>query len=160
MGEVMTRDGGLDRVLLNAEGDRKLGPYLSEWQMRGVPIVREVAQRADEQVFFQERVPVRSHEFETALDRWGSTHDMMVLSIPDECLKTWEKMLRLPFADTERFSMFVTMRVASESDHAAWHDAVEAAMNAVETNDPSAKKKILDLRKKTAGDLMKKLQTA
>lgn len=162
LGEIMSRNGGLERVLLNAEGERQVGPYLSDWQHRGVPIVREVVQvthgtHAD--VFYQERIPVRSHEFWTALDRWSARHGMVLLRIPAECMATWEGMLRLPLGEGERFSMIVALRAADE-EHEVWHHAVAAALKAMETKDPSAKKKLLELKKMTAGGLMKKLQTA
>ncbi|MEO5927953.1 MAG: hypothetical protein ABIO72_04495 [Patescibacteria group bacterium] len=162
LGEIMSRDGGLERVLLNAEGERQVGPYMSDWQTRGVPIVREVIQATQGdtlEVFFQERVPVRSHEFWTALDRWSERHGMVLLRIPAECMRAWEGLLRLPLTDVERFSMTVALR-ASDNDHAAWHEAVAEAVGALETKDPSLKKKLIELKKMMTGGLMKKLQEA
>ena len=162
LGEIMSRDGGLERVLLNAEGERQVGPYLVDWQHRGVPVVREIVQvtQGDHtDVFYQERVPVRSHEFWTALDRWSARHGMVLLRIPAECMTTWEGMLRLPLSDAERFSMIVALR-GDDHHHDDWHAVVAAAVHAIETKDPSAKKRLADLKKMTAGGLMKKLQTA
>jgi len=162
LGEVFTHEGAFKQVLLNADGERQVGPYFAEWQVRGIPIVRRVMQPGQgiEEAFYQERVLNRSHEFHAALDAWAMRSGMVLLDIQDECLKTWEGMLRLPLENAERFSMLVTMRALPEHEHAAWHDAVADAVKALETNDPSAKKKILDLRKKTAGDLLKKLEKA
>lgn len=160
LGEVMTRDGAFERVLLNAEGERKIGPHLTDWQTRGIPVTREVMQRGDVDVFFQERVPVRSHEFFTAFDRWVALHGLVMVTIKSEDVSTWEGMVRLPLDDKERFSMLVAMRNASDEMHASWRDGVAAAGKAMETKDPSAKKKLLELKKMTAGGLMKKLQEA
>jgi hypothetical protein len=160
LGEVLTRDGGFERVLLNADGEEVIGVYVNDWQLRGIPIVREVMQQGNRRVFYQERIPIRSHEFETALDRWGMTHGTITIVISDMDVRTWEQMLRLPFEDAERFSMIVVMRVAPEADRAEWHASVDAVVKALETNDPSSKKKMLALRKKAAGDLVKTFEKA
>jgi hypothetical protein len=162
LGEIVTRNGALERVLLNADGEQHLGPYLAEWHVRGIPIVRRVMQPAQgiEEAFYQERVPNRSHEFHAAFEAWAARSGVVPLDISSECVNTWEGMLRLPLENVERFSMLVTLRALPDHEHAAWHDAVAAAVTALETNNPSAKKKLLDLRKKTAGDLLKKLEKA
>jgi hypothetical protein len=160
LGEIVIRDGGCEHVLLNADGESSIGAYIEDWRVRGVPVVRHVARHPAGHVFYQERIPLRSHEFETALEQWGMTHETIALSISDRDIRTWEQMLRLPVEDEERFSMIVIMRVAPEQDRSEWHTSVHAAIRAIDAHDASARKKILALRKKVAADLVKTFERA
>lgn len=159
-GEILTRDGGFERALFTTEGEDLFGAHVNDWQLRGIPVVREVMRNEGEHVFYQERIPIRSHKFEAALERWGETHGLISVMLPEDRVMVWEQMLRLPFENAERFSMLITMRAASSADVAVWSKTVSEALRAIETKDPSATKKMLALRKHAAGDLMKTLQKA
>lgn len=157
LGEVATRDGVLVRAMLTVEGERQLGAHLTDWQTRGVPVLREVLVTEPEKhstIFYQERVQVRDREFVQALRHWLEKHGMALVSVNHTALECWERITRLPLEPRERFSMIVTLRGASEENVVAWKRALEEASKAFEIEKEKMNKAIGDLRQRTAKSLV------
>lgn len=160
LGEVVTQSGSLNNIILNNEGESKVGAYFSEWSTRGVPVMREVMHTeatGREYVFFQERVQMRQSEFLNALRDWMVQRGMALISITAEALKCWESILRLPLEPKERFMMLLSLRDAVDGEIKIWEETLQEACSAVEIETEKMKKAIANLRAKTAKSLISSL---
>lgn len=157
LGEVTSRDGGMTRVILTAEGEQSVGPHLSDWQVRGIPHVQEVQGRHTSDgspVFYQERIQVRNSHFLETFRRWLSGHGIALVTVSPDVMAYWENILSLPLEPRERFAMVVTIRDASGNELEEWKTTLHAAHRAVEDEQRSTHEAILALRDHAARKLV------
>ncbi len=157
LGEVTSHGGAFGRAMLTVEGERQLGAHVSDWQLRGVPVLREILVTEPQKhstMYYQERVQVRDAEFIYALRRWLEGHGMALVAVTDDVLRDWQSILRLPLEPRERFSMIVTLRTASAHELESWRAKLALATKAVEKETEKMNKAIADLRERTLQNLL------
>ena len=156
LGEVLTQDGALQRVLLNGEGEELLGAHFTEWQLRGVPILRDVVKKhhgSEKRVFFQERVQPRASRFLSVLGVWLETRGYMMLSLESDMVEFWEFLSRLPLEPRERFMMIVALKAVSQDQLSEWKRILQDACRAVEGAGQKTDQILHPLRQQTAKGL-------
>ncbi len=156
LGEVATRDGSLARVMLTTGGEDQIGAYVSEWQTRGVPVLRMIAghgANTQGDAFYQERVVVRDHGFMDAMKYWLERHGVAVISVAQPALECWERITRLPLEPREQFSMIVAIRTVENSELQKWQESLQEATSMVEVEEAKLQAAIVQLRQKAAKKL-------
>jgi hypothetical protein len=155
LGEVATRSGILQRIVLTADGERLLEAHLKDWQTRGVPVLREVPGHAGgERVYFQERVQTRDAEFVTAVRLWTDSHGLALIHVPSGVFGCWELIVRLPLEPKERFLLLVSLRNATPTDLKECNAALVQAVGAADTEREKAQKAIGQLWDRAAKTLV------
>lgn len=155
LGEVCAQQGRMERVMLTAEGERRLGAHVGDWQMRGVPALRHVTLPVNNSApaFFQERIQIRQDGFLEAVRRWMEGHGMALVDVGMEALACWQRILRLPLEPRERFIVIVALRGAEGQEIGEWERALRRAEDMVAAEERSLTEALRALRQKAAKEL-------
>lgn len=160
LGEVAVRGGACGNFILTVDGESQLGARMSEWQTRGVPLVRKIGTSSSEPpAFYQIRVQMRDPKFLDALTEWSMAHGFAVVELAQPALECWELLSRLPLEPRERFAMIVALSGTKTQELAEWRAALEHAATAVSEEADQTQAAINKLWEQTAKDLSKKFKT-
>ncbi|GMU25394.1 hypothetical protein KJZ71_02430 [Patescibacteria group bacterium] len=135
LGEIVCEDGAFLCASLAGSGEQLIGPFVRDWQARGisVPGVK----------------PVRTHDrrFADALHLWANHHRVATVPLSNEYIPYWNRLLRLPFNAAELFTLLVALSETPVGNLPAWDSFLEegiAATNRAEEKTRADLKKLYD----------------
>lgn len=134
LGELVTRDGSFMQMQLSQEGESRLGSMLAEWQTHGVPKRKDVIKIGKDgftQILAEERVLPRSERFLSAVWEWARREDILMVTCDERILECWERILKMPLSDQERYAMVYAASRLPAADIAQWIFALDEAAHAV-----------------------------
>ncbi|GEM_PF-1509025 len=136
LGELVTRDGALRHVVLTQAGEQVIGGYVQQWQTRGVPvfkgITKQVQDGKNEFIAYREYVNLRDATFLSAIKEWAISHQIQVHDIAEPILPLWERLLRLPLENGERFRFLIAIEKTPASRLPAWFELLKSAEEAAQ----------------------------
>lgn len=135
LGELGTQDGVFTRCMLSREGEEQLGDSIEDWQTQGIVVLEHKAGSAKngtDPIVVDRRIQPREPEFEKAFTHWSALHGLKILSVPEDAISCWEKILRLPFHPIERYAMMSAVCRLQKRDIQQWMGALDEARTAVE----------------------------
>lgn len=157
LGEIETHGGVLRHAMLSEAGERHLEPHVREWQVRGVPILREVARPnvpGHPVVFFQERVQVRDQRFLPAARQWLESHGIAAITVNRDVMRCWSYIARLPLQSRERFLLLISLRGSRHVDLLACEKTLVEAVEAADLERTKTSKAIERLWDRAAKELV------
>ncbi|MCA9391314.1 MAG: hypothetical protein KC582_03600 [Candidatus Magasanikbacteria bacterium] len=124
LGEFTFEDGALRQSILSTKGEEILGPYVSRWMTRGIPMTRGFVadKKSHSEISYQEFIQPRDHEAIMAAYRWWQDHQMFALDLADNLLSYWQRLLRLPFEPQERLAILLAVRATYRESLAEWEE--------------------------------------
>ncbi|MBU1348446.1 hypothetical protein KJ781_00040 [Patescibacteria group bacterium] len=158
-GEIETHGGTFRHAMLSEAGERRLESHLREWQVRGVPVLREVVRSnvsGHPVVFFQERVQVRTQGFLQAARQWFESHGIAAITVDRDVLRCWSHIARLPLDPRERFLLLISLRGSRRADLLACEKTLLEAVEAADVGREKMTKAIGKLWDRAAKELVAK----
>lgn len=134
LGELVTRDGSFVQMRLSQEGESRLGKTLAEWQTHGAPKRKDLLKVETDgvtQILAEEKILPRSPQFLSAVQDWARREDVLIVACDKNVLECWERMLKLPLSDHERYAMVYAASRLPAADIAQWMFALDEAAQAV-----------------------------
>ncbi len=141
LAEIDLREGALRQIVLTGAGEREVGPFVSLWQTRGIPVSRTVG-TAD----YQEHVQPRDAGFAAALESWANLRGYCVIETPDQVMHLWEGLARLPLEPSERFAFLLAIRLTPQEFLAEWKACLDAAELALSKEREKTRKSIEQIK--------------
>ncbi len=134
LAEIGLRDGALRQVVLTGAGERLLGPHVSHWQTRGIPVTHSIEtvqpDGAREVATYFQYVQPRDVAFQKALEAWAMQRGYCPVEVPDRLLSLWESLARLPLSRSERFAILLAIRLSPPETLAEWKSCLDEAEQA------------------------------
>ena len=132
LGELFTEGGKFSHLTLTPTGEQVLGAQVEEWQLRGIPAVRDImSTKHDSSYTHDGRVLVRDPGFVGAFRAWLATQHYRGFPMSVEALDCWEAVLALPLEPDERVALAEDLSMVPLEELGAWkrtlQDAAEAA---------------------------------
>ncbi|MCA9385000.1 MAG: hypothetical protein KC662_04815 [Candidatus Magasanikbacteria bacterium] len=132
LGEFTFEDGALRQSILSTKGEEILGPYVSRWMTRGIPMTRGFVsdKKSHSEISYQEFIQPRDHEAIMAAYRWFQDHQLFALDLVESLIPYWQRLLRLPFEPQERLAIMLAIRATYRESLEEWNicfDEVERA---------------------------------
>lgn len=150
LGELATQDGVLRHFVLTKAGEEVLDGHVLHWQTRGVPVHKGIAKHdADgsrEFVMYREYVPPRDPQFLRSVHRWLANRSLQAYDIPDTCLPMWERLLRLPLENSERFHFLLAILRTPVKQLKAWQELLDSADRAAHEERTKTQQALLKLK--------------
>ncbi|MFH1077928.1 MAG: hypothetical protein V1745_01425 [Patescibacteria group bacterium] len=156
-GEIESHGGAFRHAMLSEAGERRLEPNLREWQVRGVPVLREVARPnvpGHPTVYFQERVQVREQHFLQAARLWFENHGIAAVTVNRDVLRCWSYIAQLPLQPRERFLLLISLRGSRHTDLLACEKTLIEAVEAADMERTKTTKAIEKLWDRAAKELV------
>lgn len=149
LAEVFTQRGALSRIILTREGQEVIADHVEAWQMRGVPVHREIPHGEGHQVYV-DRVSPRTAQFLEAMQLWASWQAFHVMEMPEVYAAYWPRLMRLPFTPPERLAFLWLLRETAPEELSQWDRPLEEAQRvAVQAPDAAATPLHKALKKKS-----------
>lgn len=127
LGEFTFQDGAFRQSILSNHGEQVLGPHVSRWMTRGIPMSRGFVakNKAHSEVSYQEYIQPRDPEAIIAAYRWWQDHQFFAIDIAEVLIPFWERMLRLPFEPQERLAIVLALRATYRESLDEWKECFE-----------------------------------
>ena len=124
LGEFTFEQGALQQSLLSTKGEEVLGPYISRWMTRGIPMTRGFVsdKKTSTEISYQEYIQPRDSEAIMAAYRWFQDHQFFAVDLIDSLLSYWQRLLRLPFEAQERLAILLAIRATYRDSLSEWEE--------------------------------------
>jgi len=135
LGEIVCEGGALHSATLTYAGEEYLGLHVSEWQVEGVPILRDrvdVAGSGENIVTSIVRVKRTDPEFALACKEWIVLRGFQVVTLSEDRIPAWEKLLVLPLEPRERFAFALVASALPVGEFVTWLKKIDRSVKRVE----------------------------
>jgi hypothetical protein len=130
LGEIVCEGGALRSATLTSTGEERLGLHVSEWQVEGVPSLRDAVKISDnreEIVTRIVRVLRTDPGFAAACREWILARGFQVVTFREDRIPAWEKLLVLPLQPRERFAFALIASELPPEDYPEWIEKIDRA---------------------------------
>ncbi len=131
LGELLFKDGCLERCSLSHEGEAEVGDLVAAWQTQGI-LLKE--RRGD--VLAGASITLPSPDAEFAFLCWAADTGYITLKLPDRLFTHWEKLCRMTLAPEERFVSLRALLTASHAVLQAWDQAMDQTLSPSRASSP------------------------
>lgn len=127
LGEFTFQDGAFRQSILSNQGEQVLGPHVSRWMSRGIPMSRGFVSKSKNhnEISYQEYIQPRDSEAIIAAYRWWQDHQFFAVDIAEVLIPFWERLLRLPFEPQERLAIVLALRATYRDTLDEWKECFE-----------------------------------
>jgi hypothetical protein len=128
LGEIVCEGGALCSATLTSAGEELLGLHVSEWQIDGVPSLKDAINMTDhreEIVTRIVRVLRTDSGFAAACREWILARGFQVVTFGEDRIPAWEKLITLPLQPRERFAFALIASELSSEDYPAWVEKID-----------------------------------
>jgi hypothetical protein len=134
LGELVTRDGAFVQIRLSQEGESRLGKTFAAWQTNGVSKRKDVIKIGKDgftQIVAEEQILPKSAGFFSAVWEWARREKILMVTCNTQPLECWERILKLPLSNQERYAMVSAASRLPATDIAQWMFALDDAAHAI-----------------------------
>jgi hypothetical protein len=158
LGEIELEDGAFRGARLNDRGEAVLGHVLHRWQIYGLP-KRPEDVRTDEGAepsLDAYRISRQDARFGSACLEWALRHGFHAFLLGPSERSCWDKLLRLPLTDDERFAILSCIVKGNAEELGRLNRALLEAVRLAENEASRLEEEIRRLRHESAQKLVKR----
>jgi hypothetical protein len=131
LAEIGLHDGAMSQIVLTSAGEKAFGAYVSQWQVRGVPVMHSIktvrSDGAREIATYFQYVQPRDKAFRKSLEAWAMERGYCPVEVSDQLLSLWESLSRMPLSQSERFAILLAIRLSPPETLIEWKSCLDEA---------------------------------
>jgi len=149
LGDLIFEHDLFSQAMLYPKGEEILGGWLEDWQVSGIMYLHP--ESANSKIATKgEYVPMRSHEFPSALRQWLERRGFYSFIIPESSWELWNNIELLPLTSEEKFQFGILLSGLSQKDQALLKNSLESFLKRLYPTSSPKKKKTSASAKKTS----------